>query len=155
MDMKTEALADSGILSQNMSAVLRDSMENRHRQMSEIAHTPRVGEQQADSAFDYARFKDIYSRVLDVFHRTGDAVSAIREGGRYIQKTAHSTSVQYRYEDFFAPSDNGSNGPKFNAYKSNWEAFQKSLESQKGAMQPTTLGGIPHLYDSQFVDAYA
>lgn len=155
VDMKTEALADSGILSQNMSAVLRDSMENRHRQMSEIAHTPRVGEQQADSAFDYARFKDIYSRVLDVFHRTGDAVSAIREGGRYIQKTAHSTSVQYRYEDFFAPSGNGSNGPKFNAYKSNWEAFQKSLESQKGAMQPTMLGGIPHLYDSQFVDAYA
>lgn len=155
VDMKIETLADSGILNQNMSTVLRDSMENRHRQIAEIAHTPRVGEQQADSSFNYARFKDVYNHILGVFHQTGDAVSAIREGGSYIQKTAHSTSVQYRYENFFAPSGNGSNGPKFNAYKSNWEAFQKSLEGQKDAMRQASLGGIPHLYDSQFVDTYA
>lgn len=155
VDMKTEALADSGILSQNMSTVLRDSMENRHKRIAEIAHTPKAGGQQADSSFDYARFKDIYNRVLDVFHRTGDAVSAIREGGSYIQRTARSMPVQYRYEDFFISSGYRSQGRKFNAYKSNWEAFQKTLESHKGVMRPTTLGGIPHLYDSQFVDAYA
>lgn len=155
VDMKTEALADSGILSRNMSAVLRDSMENRHKQLAEIAQTPKAGNQQAGSSFDYARFKEIYHRVLDVFHQTGDAVSAIREGGSYIQRTARSASVQYRYEDFFTPSGYGSQGRKFSSYKSSWEAFQRSLEAQKGAAGQALPGDIPHLHYSQLVDVYA
>lgn len=155
VDMKTEALADAGIISRNMSTVLQNSMENRHRQIAEIAQAPRAGEQQADSSFDYARFRDVYNHILNAYHQTGDAVSAIREGAVYIQKTARSMSVQYRFEDFFVPSGYGGGGPKFNTYKSSWESFQKGLESQKGTIQQTMLGNIPHICDSQFVDVYA
>lgn len=155
-DMKTEVLADSGILSRNMSAALRDSMENRHKRLAEIAHASGAAQGTgSDSSFDCARFQDVYSRILGVFHQTGDAVRAIGKGAAYIQETARGIAVSYRFADFFAPSGYGGNGSRMSAYQSSWEAFQRRLETQKGAIPPAGLGGIPPLCDSQFVDVSA
>lgn len=40
VDMKTETLFGSGVLSQKMSTILSHSMENRHKQIAEIANAP-------------------------------------------------------------------------------------------------------------------
>lgn len=158
VDMKTETLIGSGVLSQKMSTILGDSMENRHKQIAEIANTPsrngQVDYNQSPS-LNYDRFCDVYDRILDVFHQTGDVMSSIREGGTYIQNTAGSTPVQYRYEDFFTSSGAHSKGTKYKDYERSWTAFQNALENQSVILPQTMLSSIPHFSSSQYVDFYA
>lgn len=155
VDMKTETLIGSGALSQKMSTILGDSMETRHKQIAEIANAPSKNGQidyNQHPSLDYIRFCEVYDHIFEVFHRSGNALSAIREGGSYIQKTAGSTPVQYRYEDFFTSSGTHSKGTKYHDYERSWAAFQKALEGQNVVSQQTMLSGVPHFSDSQFFD---